>query len=565
MAEPYDVIIVGSGAGGGMSAYHLTKSGLKVLMLEAGRNYDPVAESPMFNLNSEAPLRGAGTPDKPFGFYDATVDGGWEVPGEPYTVAPGSEPFKWWRPRMLGGRTNHWGRIALRFGPLDFKPRSRDGLGYDWPITYDDLAPWYDKTERLIGVTGAAPARGLTNTPDSPPGCLMEAAPPRAFEIAFARACDAMGIPTIPMHGAIVTGQMEGRNTCVFATPCGRGCAIGANFQSTTVLIPPAMKTGNLTIRTDALVYEVELDAAGKAKGVNFVDRKTGQHHSASARSVVLAAGSGETARILLNSKSPKFPNGLANTHGMVGRYLMDTVGVSASGQFPALEGLPPTNDDGQGTEHIYVPWWGYDKQKELGFPRGYHIELGGGRQMPSMSVGRLLSDEDTSVGDALRDTLRTRYGSVMGFAGRGEMIPNDDCYCELDPEVKDRYGVPVLRFHWKWGDSEIAQATHMSRTFLAMIDKLGGKPLGHVETDGRKAIKAGGEIIHEVGTARMGHNDTDSVVNQYGQSWAVSNLFVTDGAVLVSSPDKNPTLSILALAWRSADHLATLAKQGAL
>jgi len=568
VADPYDVIIVGSGAGGGMSAYHLTKSGMKVLMLEAGRNYDPVAETPMYNLNAEAPLRGASTPDKPFGFYDATVDGGWQVPNEPYTVAEGSEEFTWWRPRMLGGRTNHWGRISLRFGPLDFKPRSRDGLGYDWPITYDDLAPWYDKTEKLIGVTGAAPPRNLFNTPDSPDGCLLHGPPPRAFEMFYARAFEAMGIPVVPMHGAVLAQaveEMNGRNTCVFATPCGRGCAIGANFQSTTVLLPPAMATKNLTIITNALVYQVDLDAAGKAKGVSYVDRVTGEHKSVTAKSVVLAAGSGETARILLNSKSSAHPDGLCNTHGMVGRYLMDSVGLGVRGQFPAMEGLPPTNDDGMSVEHVYAPWWGYDKQKELGFPRGYHVEVGGGRQMPSMGLAGLLPDDDHSVGDALRATLRNRFGSTIGFNGRGEMIPNDDCYCELDPTVKDKWGIPVLRFHWKWGESETKQAAHMVSTFLEAIDKLGGKPLGHIETDGRKAISKGGEMIHEVGTVRMGHDDKDSVVNQYGQTWAVPNLFVTDGAVLVSSPDKNPTLSILALAWRSADHLSTLAKQGGL
>ena len=466
---------------------------------------------------------------------------------------------------MLGGRTNHWGRIALRFGPLDFKPRERDGLGYDWPITYDDLAPWYDRTEKLIGVSGAAAPHGLTNTPDSPPGCLMEGAPPRAFEMFYERGFRKMGIPVIPMHGAVVTGQMEGRNSCIFATPCGRGCALGANFQSTTVLLPPALATGNLTIRTDALVYEVEVDADGKAKGVNFVDRKTGEHHAVKARAVVLAAGSGETARILLNSKSAKFPDGLANTHGMVGRYLMDSVGLGVTGQFPALQGLPPTNDDGQGTEHTYVPWWGYDRHKELGFPRGYHIEIGGGRGMPSMGLAGVLDKTDMSVADDLRANLRQRFGSTIRFNGRGEMIPNDDCYCELDPGVKDRWGIPVLRFHWKWGESETRQAAHMVKTFLDVIDILGGKPLGKVETDGKRAISKGGEMIHEVGTARMGASDKDSVVNQFGQTWAVPNLFVMDGAVLVSSPDKNPTLSILALAWRSADNLATLARQGAV
>src|SRR5258706_14779761 len=499
-AESYDAIIVGSGAGGGMSAYHLTRSGLKVLLLEAGRNYDPRVETPMFNINAEAPLRGVGTPDKPFGFYDATVDGGWQVPNEPYTVAEGSEPFIWWRPRMLGGRTNHWGRIALRFGPLDFKPRSRDGLGYDWPITYDDLAPWYDKTEKLIGVSGAAPARGLLNTPDSPAGCLMESAPPRAFEIFYERAFRKLGIPVIPMHGAVVTGEMEGRNTCVFATPCGRGCAIGAKFQSTTVLLPPAMATGNLTIRTDALVYEIELDANGKAKGVNFVDRKTGEHHSVAAKAVVLAAGSGETARILLNSKSPKFPDGLSNTHGMVGRYLMDSVGLGVDGQFPAMEGLPPTNHTGQGTPHTYIPWWGYEKQKELGFPRGYHIEIGGGRRMPSMGLAGVLPKDDMSIGDDLRANLRQRFGSTIGFDGRGEMIPNDDCYCELDPGVKDKWGIPVLRFHWKWGESERNQAAHMVKTFTEAIEMLGGQVTGKHHTDGGKAISKGAEMTNEVG-----------------------------------------------------------------
>jgi choline dehydrogenase-like flavoprotein len=240
-------------------------------------------------------------------------------------------------------------------------------------------------------------------------------------------------------------------------------------------------------------------------------------------------------------------------------------VGLNVTGQFPSLEGLPPTNDDGQGTEHTYVPWWGYEKQKELGFPRGYHIEIGGGRGMPSMSTARLLDADDMSVGDELRARLRQRYGSVISFNGRGEMIPNDDCWCELDPKVKDKWGIPVLRFHWRWGESETRQAAHMVHTFLEVTERLGGKPLSHVETDGRKAISKGGEMIHEVGTARMGGSERDSVVNPYGQAWAVPNLFVTDGAVLVSSPDKNPTLTILALAWRSSDHLVQLARQGAL
>ena len=380
MKDLYDVIVVGSGAAGGMSSYVLTQAGMKVLLLEAGRDYDPVSETAMFNLPQAAPLRGNPTPDKPYGFYDATVGGGWQVPHEPYTIAEGSD-FRWWRARMLGGRTNHWGRISLRFGPYDFKPYSRDGLGVDWPLSYDDLAPWYDKTEQLIGVTGAA--HGLENTPDSPPGVHLPPPPPSPSDYFVSRGFQAMGIPVAAIRVAILTRSHNGRPPCVYATPCIRGCAIGANFQSTTVLIPPARQTGNLAVRTDALVYQVDVDPRGRAKGVSFVDRSTGQHHSAEARAVVLAASACESARILLNSKSNLFPNGLGNESGLVGRNLMDSAANTTFAQFPALEGMPPRHDDGiggAGLSHFYVPWWGYKQQagKELGFARGYHIELGG-------------------------------------------------------------------------------------------------------------------------------------------------------------------------------------------
>ena len=567
--EPFDVIVVGSGAGGGMSAYSLTHDGLKVLMLEAGRDYDPLSETPMFNTNAEAPLRGAPTPDKPFGYYDATVGGGWDVPGEPYTVAKDSEPFQWWRPRMLGGRTNHWGRVALRFGPLDFKPKSRDGLGVDWPIGYDDLAPWYDKVERLIGVTGLA--HGLENTPDSPDGCHLPPPPPRAHEYFVSRGFESMGIPVAAIRAAVLTQPLHDRPACIYATNCLRGCAIRANFQSTTVLLPPAMATGNLEIRTNAVVYQIDLDRAGKAKGVSYVDRRTGEHHSVTARVVVLAAGAAASSRILLNSKSSHFPDGLNNDHGMVGRYLMDTVGAYAAGVFPALTGLPPANEDGISLGHIYVPWWGYEKQrrKELPFPRGYHIEFDGGRTMPNMSLDGLLEihgeGAELTRGEALRADVRRLYGSRIGFMGRGEMIPNEHSYCDLDPTVKDKWGIPVLRFHWRWSEHETRQVSHMMETFLEVIDRLGGKPMPWVQKDGKKAIAKGGELIHEVGTLRMGAKPQESAVNAFGQTWAVDNVFVADGAVMASSPDKNPTLSILALSWRTSHHIAERARRGEL
>lgn len=583
----YDAVIVGSGAGGGMAAYQLSVQGLKVLVVEAGRDYDPVSETPMFKTPRDAPLRGAGNADKPFGFYDATVDGGWRVPGEPYTTAPGSE-FSWWRSRMLGGRTNHWGRISLRMGEYDFKPKSRDGLGADWPITYEELAPYYDLTESLIGVYGGT--EPLENTPASSPGVLQPPPAPRVYELMTKKYAAPIGIPVIPAHRAVLTkrqdsvnlpaklhpgnalaqkvlrASMESRQACFYATPCGHGCAIKANFQSTTVLLPPAMATGNVTLITDAMVRAVSVDATGKATGVHYIDKLTRTDHLVKARIVVLAASAAETSRILLNSKSTLFPNGLANSSGLVGKYLMDTVGASLGGQVPQLENLPPMNDDGASGDHLYIPWWKYGDQKKgkMSFARGYHVELGGGKGMPGGGFsGNLEKFTNGSYGRKFKEDARRYYGSFISYDGRGEMIPNEHSYCELDPEVVDQWGIPVLRFSWKWSDHELNQAAHMQKTFAELIEAMGGTVQGTVQTDGSKAIARGGQIIHEVGTTRMGDSAKNSVLNANCQTWDVNNLFVTDGAPFVSNADKNPTLTILALAWRTCDHIVAELKRG--
>jgi choline dehydrogenase-like flavoprotein len=589
VAPQYDVIVVGSGAGGGMAAYQLSVNGLKVLLLEAGRDYDPVTETPMFQTPKDAPLRGAGGADKPFGFYDATVDGGWRVPGEPFTTAPGSQ-FSWWRARMLGGRTNHWGRISLRMGEYDFKPKSRDGLGEDWPMTYETLAPYYDKTEMLIGVYGGDD--DLENTPRSSPGVLQPPPAARTYELLTKQACDHLKIPVIPAHRAVLTQRqdssrlpqklhpgnrlaqrvlkqsMDSRMACFYATDCGRGCSIKANFQSTTVLIPPAMATGNVTLITDAMVREVTVDKQGRASGVHYIDKLTREDHHVTAKVVVLAASACETSRIMLNSKSALFPNGIANGSGVVGKYLMDTVGAGISAQIPRLEGLPPINEDGTAGIHMYMPWWLYGDQKagKMNFARGYHIEFGGGRGMPGPGIfGGLESFTGGAYGRKFKEEARRYYGSFMYFDGRGEMIPNEDSYCEIDPVAVDQWGIPVLRFHWKWSEHEIKQAAHMHKTFADIIEQMGGKVQGTVQTDGSKAIATGGSIIHEVGTVRMGSDPKKSVLNEFGQAWEVKNLFVTDGATFVSNADKNPTLSILALAWRSCDYLVDELKKGNL
>ncbi|HEY2276654.1 MAG TPA: GMC family oxidoreductase [Steroidobacteraceae bacterium] len=579
----YDVIVVGSGAAGGQTAYTLCMEGARVLMLEAGRRYQPESETPMFQTPDLAPLGGAGTPQKPFGFYDATVDGGWQVPGEPYvrTTEDRAGRFDWWRARMLGGRTNHWGRISLRNGPYDFKPRSRDGLGFDWPINYEDVAPYYDKVELLIGVYGTS--ESLENTPNSPPGCLLPPPKPIVSDYVIARSARGLGVPAIPGHRAVLTraldhasnprrihpgnakaqeilaADMKSRAPCLWATPCGRGCSIRANYQSTTVHLPPALATGNLDITTDAMVYEITLGAGGHATGVNFVDRTTGAHEHASARVVVLAASACESARILLNSKSTRFPDGLANSSGKIGRYIMDTVGSDVMGQVPLLESLPPLNEDAADGHQLYTPWWLYKEQLagKLGFARGYHIEFGGGQRMPGPDTGTGLEWlTGGNYGRKFKEDVRRYYGSFVYFSGRGEMIPNENSYCEIDPGgVKDKFGIPVLRFHWQWSEHETRQAAHMQRTFGDIIGAMGGKP-HKIETDGAKAIAPGGLIIHEVGGALMGADPRVSVTNQWCQTWDVPNLFITDGAVFPSNADKNPTLTIMAIAWRAADHI---------
>ncbi|PYV18829.1 MAG: GMC family oxidoreductase [Acidobacteria bacterium] len=542
--EIYDAVIVGSGAGGGMAAYVLTAAGAKCLMLEAGDWYDTAKQSKMIA----------------FGYFAAAV-GGWQVEGEPYLSAPGQE-FRWFRSRMLGGRTNHWGRISLRMGPYDFKPYRRDGKGFDWPITYEDLAPYYDKTEELIGVFGSA--EGLENTPD---GKFQPAPKPRCYELVIQKACQKLAIPCVPARLSIITQPLNGRPACHYCGQCGRSCATGSNFSSPTVLLPPALKTGNLEIRTGAMAREVLVDREGRATGVSYIDKKTRKEVQVRGKVVVLAASACESARLLLNSKSPRHPNGLANSSGLVGKYLMDTVGADGSDGFlPMLMDLPAHNCDGVGGMHLYMPWWNYQKQlrRELPFARGYHIEFGGGRDMPGPYSGygteRFLGG---GYGVELKRGVRKLHGAFVGFSCRGEMIPNEDSYCEIDPNVVDTWGIPVLKFHFKFSQDEILMAKHSREIFEEIILTAGGEVLSHFSADDNWGISKGGEIIHEVGTTRMGDDRRTSVLDSNCQAWDSKNLFVTDGGPFVSNADKNPTLSIMALAWRTSAYIAEQVKKG--
>ena len=555
--KTYDVAIVGSGAGGGMAAKVLTEAGADVVLLEAGPMWDTEKDSAMLTWNYDAPRRGAAIPERQFGELNAGI-GGWTLEGEPYTKAPGTE-FDWFRVRMLGGRTNHWGRISLRFGPRDFEARRHDGLGNDWPITYDDIAPYYDRIDRLIGIFGTN--EGLPNDPD---GIFQPAPEPKCYEHMVKKGCDELGITCIPARMSILTRPLNGRPACHYCGQCGRGCASHSNFSSPSVLLPPALETGRLELVTNAMAREVTTDDEGLATGISYIDKNDRREHHVRASIVVLAASACESARLLLNSRSTRHPNGLANESGAVGRYLMDSTGTDALGYFPQLADGVPHNEDGASGMHLYIPWW--RDNRELDFPRGYHVEFWGGRRMPG--YGFLNGIEKTPLGggygQTLKDNYRKLYGATIGFSGRGEMIPNDDSYCEIDPDTVDRWGIPVLRFHFRWSEHEILQVKHMHETFHELIEHLGGTPLTPMPTQEENyGILPGGRIIHEVGVTRMGNSVRSSVLNAYCQAHHVKNVFVADGGPLVSNPNKNPTWTILALAMRTSDYIAEERRKG--
>jgi len=562
--KEYDAVIVGSGAGGGMSAKILAENGLNVAIIEAGPYFDPAQNEYRTQLRPswESPRRGYGS-TRAFGDYDAAY-GGWEIDGEPYTKAEGTD-FGWFRSRMLGGRTNHWGRISLRFGPLDFKRKDWDGLGDNWPIGYDDVKPYYDRVDKMIGVFGSK--EGIFNEPD---GFFLPPPKPRLHELYYIKGARKAGIPVIPSRLSILTKRLNSdRGVCFYCNQCSRACQIYADFSAGTCLIFPAQKsTGRIDLYLNAMAKEVVTDGNGKATAVSYINKDDGSEQEIKGKVIVLGASACSTARILLNSKSATHPDGLGNSSGLIGRYLHDSTGTGRAALVPELLDRKIYNEDGVGGMHVYTPWW--LNEAKLDFPRGYHLEIWGGMGMPSYGIGFDVSNLNEhfngtvgGYGDKLRDDVKRFFGSVMGIAMRGESVPQYDNYCEIDPEVKDKWGIPVLRFHYKWTDYERLQARHAHEVLEQIFDAMGAITLGDKPgTDSDYGLAPPGLIIHEVGTTRMGDDASTSVTNQYNQLHDAENVFVVDAGVFVSQADKNPTWTIMALSMRASEYIVDQLKK---
>ena len=554
----YDAVIVGSGAGGGMATKILSEAGLNIAVIEAGPHFDPANPDQQTQMKWpwESPRRGANT-QRTFGDFDALY-GGWDIPGEPYTRKDGTK-FDWFRARMLGGRTNHWGRISLRFSERDFKHKDVDGLGDNWPIGYEDVKPYYDKVDKLIGLFGSK-----ENLPNEPDGFFLPPPKPRLHELFYIKGARKSNIPVIPSRMSMLTKKINPeRGVCFYCGQCNRSCSAYADFSAGSCLIFPAQKNGGqIDLYNNAMVREVLTNSEGKATGISYINKADRKEYTLRAKVVVLAASACSSARILLNSKSPQHPNGLGNSGNTVGKYLHDSTGSGRSAFVPDLVNRKMYNEDGVGGMHVYTPWW--LDNKKLDFPRGYHIEVWGGMGMPNYGFGFNANEYNKffglkvgGYGNSLRSDVKKYYGSVVGFGGRGESIAMEDNYCEIDPSVVDQFGIPVLRFHYNWSDFERKQAKHMHETFDELIHNMGGEALSAAPgADREYGLEAPGRIIHEVGTTRMGNDPKTSVVNQFQQLHDANNVFIVDAGPFVSQADKNPTWTILALSWRTCDYI---------
>jgi len=546
----WDAVVVGSGITGGYAAKELTERGLETLVLEAGPPILPERDYVEHLRPWEVRYRGLGDrrkleAERPVQKECYACD---EYSSKffvndrenPYTN-PKDKPFLWIRGRQVGGRSIMWGRQTYRWSDLDFEANAREGIAVDWPIRYADISPWYDRVEEFVGISGQA--EGLPQLPDGrflPPMELNCAE--RVVKEAIAAKFGGERLLTIG-RCAVLTAPHKGRAACHYCGPCERGCRTRSYFSSLNATLPVAEATGRLTLRPNSVVAGVLYDAAtNRATGLRVIDAETEEQLEVTGRVIFLCASALESARILLNSKSERFPTGLGNGSGQLGRNLMDhTMGGGARGFIPGWEDHVFSGNRPNG---IYVPRFRNVGERKSSFLRGYGFQGGGGRYRWEHGLLR------EGFGADFKKALRAWGPWEMSFYGFGECLPDPGNYVELDPEVKDRWGIPALRIHSTWGENERTMLQDMAETAAEMLEAAGATEIAPFVEDNPPGL-----TIHEMGTARMGRDPSTSVLNAWNQLHDVKNVFLTDGACMTSSSCVNPSITYMALTARACAH----------
>jgi choline dehydrogenase-like flavoprotein len=539
--QKHDVIIIGSGAAGGMAAWNLTKQGVNVLLLDAGVKFDRAKFWSHVKPWEWRDRIEAGK--QPPQFFLSTKE-------QPYVTDP-KDPFELIRVWGRGGKTNVWGRVSLRYSDVDFAGPERDGWEIPWPIRYKDISPYYDKVDQLIGVCGG------DDHQDSLPGSRfhLPAPPARCGERLLQKAAKNVGISIVSGRRAVLTREHNGRAACHYCGACGRGCDITAFFNSSDYLLEPAFKTQRLRIIDNAVAARILVDESGLASGVQYFDRQTKEEHKVYGKRVIVAASCIDSTRILLNSKSTKYPNGIGNSNDVIGRYLTEQVRFHMQGFAPELIGGAVHNDDGIGGEHIYMPRFNHRDGRKRDYLRGFGCQFWYTGAHPGPSWAK----EIPGFGADFKRAVKRRFPALLSLHPYGEVLPRRDNRVTVDGTPVDRYGVPQARITYSLADNEKKMVADMYDTCEAILKQAKAEilPFERGKTD------VLGSAIHEHGTCRMGSDPKRSALNGFCQSHDVKNLFVVDGSAFTTASEKNPTLTILALAWRATDYMAEEMRAG--